>query len=308
MKDSKLLANIIFIIFSFIIILFTDAIIAALVLGILFATFFKDKANSISKKISSYPLQIGIVFLGLTIGLDTLTPIIHDYFIWISLFVIFSFLICYAFSRLFGLDTNLALLLSSGSAICGATAMAVVAPLIKAKPQTLLISLAIIFILNTIAIILFPIFGSYLNMSAYQFGVFSALAIHDTGSVIGSALQFDSNSVEVAASLKVMRTLWLIPLVIVLNYQFNTNKVKNVFPLFIVFFVLAILISNVINISYETILYINTLSKTFIAYGIFIIGLQSSNLDLSSIKTKPLMAAVTVWIVLIPVAYFIATI
>ena len=95
-----------------------------------------------------------------------------------------------------------------------------------------------------------------------------------------------------------MRTLWLIPLVIVLNYQFNTNKVKNVFPLFIVFFVLAILISNVINISYETILYINTLSKTFIAYGIFIIGLQSSNLDLSSIKTKPLMAAVSVWIVL----------
>ena len=186
--------------------------------------------------------------------------------------------------------------------------MAVVAPLIKAKPQTLLISLAIIFILNTIAIILFPIFGSYLNMSAYQFGVFSALAIHDTGSVIGSALQFDSNSVEVAASLKVMRTLWLIPLVIVLNYQFNTNKVKNVFPLFIVFFVLAILISNVINISYETILYINTLSKTFISYGIFIIGLQSSNLDLSSIKTKPLMAAVTVWIVLIPVAYFISTI
>jgi len=301
------LANIIFLISSLLVIFFIHPILS-IILGILFATFFKDKAKVISKKIGSYPLQIGIVFLGLTIGLDTLTPVIKDYFIWVSVFVIFSFLICYSIGRLVGLDSKLNLLLSSGSAICGATAMAVVAPLIKAKPQTLLISLAIIFILNTIAIILFPIFGSYLNMSAYQFGVFSALAIHDTGSVIGSALQFDSNSVEVAASLKVMRTLWLIPLVIVLNYQFNTNKVKNVFPLFIVFFVLAILISNVINISYETILYINTLSKTFIAYGIFIIGLQSSNLDLSSIKTKPLMAAVTVWIVLIPVAYFISTI
>lgn len=301
------LANIIFLISSLLVIFFIHPILS-IILGILFATFFKDKAKVISKKIGSYPLQIGIVFLGLTIGLDTLTPAIKDYFIWVSVFVIFSFLICYSIGRLVGLDSKLNLLLSSGSAICGATAMAVVAPLIKAKPQTLLISLAIIFILNTIAIILFPIFGSYLNMSAYQFGVFSALAIHDTGSVIGSALQFDSNSVEVAASLKVMRTLWLIPLVIVLNYQFNTNKVKNVFPLFIVFFVLAILISNVINISYETILYINTLSKTFIAYGIFIIGLQSSNLDLSSIKTKPLMAAVTVWIVLIPVAYFISTI
>ena len=301
------LANIIFLISSLLVIFFIHPILS-IILGILFATFFKDKAKVISKKIGSYPLQIGIVFLGSTIGLDTLTPVIKDYFIWVSVFVIFSFLICYSIGRLVGLDSKLNLLLSSGSAICGATAMAVVAPLIKAKPQTLLISLAIIFILNTIAIILFPIFGSYLNMSAYQFGVFSALAIHDTGSVIGSALQFDSNSVEVAASLKVMRTLWLIPLVIVLNYQFNTNKVKNVFPLFIVFFVLAILISNVINISYETILYINTLSKTFISYGIFIIGLQSSNLDLSSIKTKPLMAVVTVWIVLIPVAYFISTI
>ena len=100
-----------------------------------------------------------------------------------------------------------ALLLSSGSAICGATAMALVSPLIKAKPQTLLISLAIIFTLNTIAIILFPIIGSYLGMSSYEFGAFSALAIHDTASVIGSALLFDTNSVEVATAIKIMRTL-----------------------------------------------------------------------------------------------------
>ena len=174
------LANIIFLISSLLVIFFIHPILS-IILGILFATFFKDKAKVISKKIGSYPLQIGIVFLGLTIGLDTLTPVIKDYFIWVSVFVIFSFLICYSIGRLVGLDSKLNLLLSSGSAICGATAMAVVAPLIKAKPQTLLISLAIIFTLNTIAIILFPIFGSYLNMSAYEFGVFSALAIHDTG-------------------------------------------------------------------------------------------------------------------------------
>jgi uncharacterized integral membrane protein (TIGR00698 family) len=197
-------------------------------------------------------------------------------------------------------------LLSSGSAICGATAMALVSPLIKAKPQTLLISLAIIFTLNTIAIILFPIIGSYLGMSPYEFGAFSALAIHDTASVIGSALLFDTNSVEVATALKVMRTLWLIPLIIILNYKFNTSKVKNAFPLFIVFFIFAIYISNVINFSYETILYLNILSKTLIAYGIFAIGLQSSNLDLSVIKAKPLITAISVWFIVIPVAYFVA--
>ena len=184
--------------------------------------------------------------------------------------------------------------------------MALVSPLIKAKPQTLLISLAIIFTLNTIAIILFPIIGSYLGMSPYEFGAFSALAIHDTASVIGSALLFDTNSVEVATALKVMRTLWLIPLIIILNYQFNTNKVKNAFPLFIVFFIFAIYISNAINFSYETILYLNILSKTLIAYGIFAIGLQSSNLDLSVIKAKPLITAISVWFIVIPVAYFVA--
>ena len=299
------LANIIFVISSFFVIFFIHPILS-IILGILFATFFKDKAKVISKKIGSYPLQIGIVFLGSTIGLDTLTPVIKDYLIWVSIFVIFSFLICFSIGRLVGLDSKLNLLLSSGSAICGATAMALVSPLIKAKPQTLLISLAIIFTLNTIAIILFPIIGSYLGMSSYEFGAFSALAIHDTASVIGSALQFDRNSVEVATALKVMRTLWLIPLIIILNYQFNTNKIKNAFPLFIVFFIFAIYISNAINFSYETILYLNILSKTFIAYGIFTIGLQSSNLDLSLIKAKPLITAISVWFIVIPVAYFVA--
>jgi len=103
-----------------------------------------------------------------------------------------------------------------------------------------------------------------------------------------------------------MRTLWLIPLIIILNYKFNTNKVKNAFPLFIVFFIFAIYISNAINFSYETILYLNILSKTLIAYGIFAIGLQSSNLDLSVIKAKPLITAISVWFIVIPVAYFVA--
>ena len=172
---------------------------------------YKVKANTISKKLSSYPLQIGIVLIGLTISSDSLLPIVKDYFIWVSFFVIFSFFTSYLLGRLMGLDNKLNLLLSSGLSICGATAIAITAPLIKAKPNTLLIALAIIFILNTVAIILFPLLGTYLNMNNDEFGIFSALAINDTGSVIGSALQFSDNSVEVATSLKILRTLWLIP-------------------------------------------------------------------------------------------------
>jgi uncharacterized integral membrane protein (TIGR00698 family) len=305
MRTNKALSNFIFIVFSFIVITILSPILS-IVLGILFASLYRDKANIISKKIASYPLQIGIVLLGLTITLDSLLPIVKDYFIWVSFFVIFSFIICYLIGRRLGLDNKLILLLSSGSAICGATAMALVSPLIKAKAETLMISLAIIFTLNTVAIILFPFFGTYLNMSDYEFGIFSALAIHDTGSVVGSALQFSDNSVEYAASLKILRTLWLIPLIIFLNFKFNTTNSKKSFPIFILFFIVAVIYSNSISLSYETIIKLKILSKIFISYGIFSIGLQSGALDLRDIKFKPFMVATSVWIIVIPVAYLIS--
>ena len=305
MRTNKALSNFIFIVFSFIAITILSPILS-IVLGILFASLYRDKANIISKKIASYPLQIGIVLLGLTITLDSLLPIVKDYFIWVSFFVIFSFIICYLIGRRLGLDNKLILLLSSGSAICGATAMALVSPLIKAKAETLMISLAIIFTLNTVAIILFPFFGTYLNMSDYEFGIFTALAIHDTGSVVGSALQFSDNSVEYAASLKILRTLWLIPLIIFLNFKFNTINSKKSFPIFILFFIVAVIYSNSISLSYETIIKLKILSKIFISYGIFSIGLQSGALDLRDIKFKPFMVATSVWIIVIPVAYLIS--
>ena len=307
MRTDKALSNFIFIVFSFIVIVLISPILS-IVLGILFALLYRDKANNISKKISSYPLQIGIVLLGLTISLDSLIPIVKNYFIWASFFVIFTFFICFLIGKWVGLDNKLILLLSSGSAICGATAMAIVAPLIKAKAHTLMISLGIIFTLNTIAIILFPFFGTYLNMSDSEFGIFSALAIHDTGSVVGSALQFSDNSVESAASLKILRTLWLIPLIILLNLKFNSFNKKKSFPIFVIFFIVAVIFSNLISLSYEDVEYLKVVSQIFISYGIFSIGLQSGGLDLRDIKPKPFMVATSVWIIVIPVAYLISII
>ena len=307
MRTDKALSNFIFIVFSFIVIVLISPILS-IVLGILFALLYRDKAYNISKKISSYPLQIGVVLLGLTISLDSLIPIVKNYFIWASFFVIFTFFICFLIGKWVGLDNKLILLLSSGSAICGATAMAVVAPLIKAKAHTLMISLGIIFTLNTIAIILFPFFGTYLNMSDSEFGIFSALAIHDTGSVVGSALQFSDNSVESAASLKILRTLWLIPLIILLNLKFNSFNKKKSFPIFVIFFIVAVIFSNLISLSYEVIEYLKVVSQIFISYGIFSIGLQSGGLDLRDIKPKPFMVATSVWIIVIPVAYLISII
>ena len=133
------------------------------------------------------------------------------YLPWISLFVILSFLAGLLIGKILKIENRLAFLISSGAAICGGTAMAAIAPIIKAKPQELLIALTIIFLLNAIAIILFPIAGNYLEMSNFEFGAWSALAIHDTSSVIGAASIYSNESAQVAATLKLGRTIWLIP-------------------------------------------------------------------------------------------------
>jgi len=280
--------------------------ILSISLGLLYSLLYKNNAQKISTQVTTIPLQIGIVLLGFTISTATLIPIIDSYAIWVLFFIIFSFVISYILGRVLGLDIKLNILLASGLSICGATAIAMVGPLIKASTKFIFISLAILFSFNTLAIILFPMLGDLLNMSNYEFGVFSALAIHDTGSVVGSALAFSNPSVEIATSLKVLRTLGLIPLILLLSYKFNANKNGFVFPKFIIYFFVAFGLANIFELSYSSIEYLKMLSKTFIIFGIFCIGLQSSKIEYKELSFKPLVLALIVWLCVIPMAYFIS--
>ena len=176
-------------------------------MGILFAYFLKTPSTYITHRMGTIPLQIGIVLLGATIGLPYALNVSSEYLPWISMFVIVSFFSGLLLGKILGVHHRIAFLLSSGAAICGGTAMAAMAPIIKAKPQELLVAMTIVFLLNALAIILFPMIGSYLEMNNFEFGAWSALAIHDTGSVIGSALIFSNESAQVAATLKLGRTI-----------------------------------------------------------------------------------------------------
>ena len=129
--------------------------------------------------------NIGTLIIGFTITSSTAISLISEFFLQVSLFVIAIFLIGILLAKAFNINNSLGLLISSGTAICGATAIAAIAPIIKSKPKELLIALSIIFIFNAIAIVAFPLIGQSLEMSYEQFGVWSAMAIHDTGSVIG---------------------------------------------------------------------------------------------------------------------------
>ena len=305
MKRIFMPANFILIIFSLLAVIVLSPILA-IFLGLIYSLIYKNNAQAISTKISTIPLQIGIVLMGFTISTATLIPIIDTYAMWILLFIIFSFVLSFILGMLFRLDLKLNVLLASGLSICGATAIALIGPLIKANTKFIFISLAVLFLFNTIAIITFPYIGKSLGMSNYEFGVFSALAIHDTGSVVGSALAFSSSSVEAATSLKILRTLALIPLILLINYKFNRKKKGFEFPRFIIYFFIALIISNIFELSYSLIEYLRVLSKTFIIVGIFCIGLQSSKIEFKELNLKPLLIGLIVWIAVIPMAYFIS--
>ena len=277
----------------------------AIFAGILFAYLLQPPATFFTRRIGTMPLQIGIVLLGATISLPYAIDVSSDYLPWISLFVIVSFFTGLILGKLLGIHRRIAFLLSSGAAICGGTAMAAVAPIIKAKPQELLIAMTIVFLLNAVAIILFPIIGGYLEMTNFEFGAWSALAIHDTSSVIGSATIFSNESAQVAATLKLGRTVWLIPLLLIANWIFNKQTEATKFPRFIIFFILAIIANTVFNFNEQAINIFQIISKGFLLVGLFCIGSQFDTNELKSLSGKPLILALIIWAAVIPSAYFL---
>ena len=175
--------------------------VLALMLGIIFVSI-KSHQHLIAPNLGTKLLQAGIIIIGFTITSSTAINLISEFFLQVSLFVIAIFLIGILLAKAFNINNSIGLLISSGTAICGATAIVAIAPIIKCKSKELLIALSIIFIFNAIAIVAFPLIGQSLEMSYEQFGAWSAMAIHDTGSVIGAAMSYGGNSAEVAATLK----------------------------------------------------------------------------------------------------------
>ena len=263
-------------------------------LGIIFVSI-KSHRNLIAPSLGTKLLQAGIIIIGLTTTSSTAINLISEFFLQVSLFVIAVFLIGILLAKAFKINNSLGLLISSGTAICGATAIAAIAPIIKSKPKELLIALSIIFIFNAIAIVAFPLIGQSLEMSYEQFGVWSAMAIHDTGSVIGAAMSYGGNSAEVAATLKLGRTLWLIPLIIFLSISNNENaKVK--LPIFVMIFILAIFMGSIFNIKDEILVVFNHLSDALIIAALFCIGAQINFNSIKQTNIKVISFAFVLWI------------
>ena len=271
--------------------------IFALIGGIFFITTLRPPKNFIPNATGTNLLKTGIVILGLTISSSTASSLTSSYFFYISAYVLVVFFIGVLLAKIFRIDFKLGLLISSGTAICGATAMAAVSQVINLKPKDLLVSIGIIFLFNAFAIIAFPLIGKNLDMSFEQFGLFAAMAIHDTGSVVGAAMAYGDEALETAATLKLLRTLWLIPLIFVLGIFYKDENSKPQTPLFVLFFVLAIFIGTTLNLGNELTNLLKVVSNTLILGALFCIGTQINIKSISGINLRSFSYALTLWLI-----------
>ena len=284
------------ILFAFLAILIGSPLLA-LLLGSGLVLIFKFPENYINKSLGTIFLQIGIIIIGLTMSASNAYDVTSKYFPYISIFVITVFLVGILLAKLIKVDKSLGLLIASGTAICGATAMAAIAPLIQAKPKDLLIAMGIVFIFNAIAIGVFPIVGNSLGMTDEIFGAWAAMAIHDTSSVIGAAISFGGSAVETAATLKLGRTIWLIPLILIIGFFHKDKKSSKIkFPFFIFIFVIALVFGSYINLTQNTLLFLEFVSNIFLVAALFCIGTQINLESITGIDIKIFSLAFILWI------------
>ena len=276
--------------------------ILAIMLGIGFSLVLQPPSNNIFKKSGTKLIQTGIIFLGLSINLFDAIEITETYFFTISIFVIVIFLLVLFVGKVFKIDKKFTFLVAAGSSICGGTAMTAISPLMKNQPSDLAMAISIIFVLNAIGIVLFPILGHWLNLSEMEFGALAATALHDTSAVIGASLAYGSTALETATTLKLARTLWIIPMVIFVSLWFKNNQRKFQVPVFIILFILAIFIgSNVaLPIPAESVAIV---SKYFLISGLFCIGSQITKESLRLMDFKKVIFTTFLWILIIPIAF-----
>ena len=250
-------------------------------------------------------MQTGIVFLGGSLSFGSVYETNTDYFLWISAFVLISFIVVIILGKLIGVSEKLSFLLASGTAVCGGTAIASVAPSIKARPEDLTTAITIVFLLNAIAVLFFPVSNGYLELNDRQFGAWAALAIHDTASVVGAASSISEVSVEVAATLKVTRTIWIVPLVIFSAWIYRNKNDGFGLPIFVVFFVAAAILNTLLEPNEIIVDYLKLINRVCLLTGLFCIGTQISRESLALLALKPIALASLVWAIIIPTSLYL---
>ena len=272
----------------------------ALFLGLVFALLCGQAYPKFNKKVSKKLLQYSVVGLGFAMNLHASLASGKEGMMFTIVSVVGTMFIGMFIGRkVLKVNRDTSYLISSGTAICGGSAIAAVGPVIKAKESDMSVALATIFVLNAIALFIFPVLGELLGLTQQEFGMWAAIAIHDTSSVVGAGAAYGEEALQVATTIKLTRALWIIPLALVTSFIFKSKDQKISIPWFILWFIVAVLINTYLLGSVPEVgKVISGLARKGLIITMFFIGASLSTDVLKSVGVKPLVQGVLLWLVI----------
>ena len=260
---------------------------------------YVDRAGKLS-------LQAAIVLLGFTLNVQALWQTSREYSALIVAFVFGTLVVGLVMGRLVRADDDQSRLLSTGTAICGGTAIAALAPIIRARPESVAISIGIVFLLNAVAILLLPSLGHVLQMTQDQFGLWAALAIHDTSSVVGAAAIFGDRALEVATTVKLLRTLLLVPVAFGAGLLLRRTEARLRIPGFLLLFVAASLAGSLLAPPAALVVQVKAVSHLLLVAALFCIGMEIRRTTIASLNGRAITLGVALWLLVLPLTWFAA--
>lgn len=272
----------------------------ALFLGLVFALTCGQAYPTFNKKVSKKLLQYSVIGLGFGMNLHASLASGKEGMLFTIVSVFGTLLIgMFIGCKLLKINRNTAYLISSGTAICGGSAIAAVGPIIKAKDSDMSVALATIFILNAIALFLFPALGHWLGMTQQEFGTWAAIAIHDTSSVVGAGAAYGEEALQVATTIKLTRALWIIPLALLTALIFRSEGKKISIPWFILFFIVAMLLNTYVLTDIPQVgQFIYGIARKGLVITMFFIGASLSIDTIKSVGIRPLLQGILLWLVI----------
>lgn len=289
------------VIFMFFLVLCLSPLISppiALLMGLIIAQFIGHPYLNLNHKATHILLQVSVVGLGFGMNVNSALNAGKEGFILTIVSIIGTITIGVFLGKLLKIEDKISYLIATGTAICGGSAIAAISPVIKANEKQISVALGTIFILNSVALVIFPFIGDYLNLSENQFGLWCAIAIHDTSSVVGAAGKYGAHALEVATTVKLARALWLIPIALLSTVVFKNKGTKIKIPFFIGLFVLAMIANTYIPFVQNYSHYITGFAKATLTLTLFLIGCGLSQKVLVSVGYKPLIQGIVIWIII----------
>ncbi|TRX42865.1 YeiH family protein [Flavobacterium restrictum] len=267
----------------------------ALFLGAIVANLTGHPYLHLNHKATTILLQVSVVGLGFGMNVHSAVLAGKEGFLFTIISIISTLFLGYFLGKWMGIDKKVAHLISCGTAICGGSAIAAIAPVIKSDEKQTSVALGVIFILNSVALFLFPAIGHLLNLSQKQFGFWCAIAIHDTSSVVGAASKYGIEALQIATTVKLARALWIIPVALVTAVVFKNKSNTIKIPYFIGFFIVAMVLNTYVPQTALVATYLVAVAKIGLTVTLFLIGAGLHRTVLFAVGLKPLLQGVLLW-------------